>query len=243
MTPLWHLAYRLWLLGARFASLAGAVSTVAVFGELLAAPFRAISSTLFDAAEFCWDANETLLQVINLWNDLRYGNLINDVLDRVFWRWSQLRSDPWGFVNDMVQGLFSGWAALRSDPALYIRTRLVNRWPDLGPLFTDPLTWLRTRLEYNLGLGVGFFADPLGAIKRWVYERYPVLKGLFETPTFWLRGQLTERLGVDRDFLDSPRAWVWRQVREAIEDYAADYIEWVVGVASDLIKRAWSARV
>ena len=243
MTPLWDLAYRLWLLGARFASLAGAVSTVAVFGELLAAPFRAISSIFFDAANLCWDANETLLQVVNLWNDLRYGGLINDVLDRVFWRWSQLRTDPQGFVNDMVQGLFSGWAALRSDPALYLRNRLIDRWPDLGPLLKDPLTWLRTRLEYNLGLGVGFFADPLGAIRSWLYQRYPVLWGLFESPSTWLRSMLTVRMGVDVDLLDNPTAWVWTHVRESVERYAASYIDWIVDVAADLINRAWSTRV
>jgi hypothetical protein len=219
------------------------VSIVAVFGELLASPFRAISSTLFDAAEFCWDANETLLQVINLWNDLRYGNLINDVLDRVFWRWSQLRSDPWGFVNDMVRGLFPGWDSLRADPALYIRNRLTGRWPDLSPLFADPLTWLRTRLEYNLGLGVGFFADPLGAIRRWLYERYPVLWGLFESPTTWLRSMLTVRMGVSVDLLDNPRAWVWRQFKEAVEAYAWSEIEWLLGTLGDLIEKSWDMRV
>ena len=239
MTPLWHLAYRLWLLGARFASLAGAVSMVAVFGELLASPFRAISSALFEAADFCWDANEVLLQIISLWNDLRYGTLINDVLERVFWRWSQLRTDPQGFVNDMMQGLFPGWTALRSDPALYLRNKLIDRWPDLGPLLRDPLTWLRTRLEYNLGLGVGFFADPLGAIRSWLYQRYPVLWGLFESPSTWLRSMLTVRMGVDVDFLDNPTVWVWRHVTVAVEDYAAAQIEWVVGIAADLISRAW----
>lgn len=243
MTPLWHLAYELWKLGYQFTGLGAKVRVVAVFGELLATPFLAIASILFDAADFCWDANEVLLQVINLWNDLRYGNLINDVLDRVFWRWSQLRTDPWGFVNDMVRGLFSGWDSFRADPALYIRTRLVNRWPDLGPLFSDPRGWLRTTLEYNLGLGVGFFSDPLGAIRSWLYQRYPVLWGLFESPSTWLRSMLTVRLGVDVDLLDNPTAWVWRHIMESVERYAVSYVDWIVGVVADLVNRAWSVRV
>jgi hypothetical protein len=237
------LAYELWKIGARFAQLAGVVSVVAVFGELLAGPFRAIAGFFFDAANFCWDANETLLDLINLWNQLRWGTLINDVLDRVFWRWHQLRTDPWGFVNDMVRGLFWDWDSFRADPALYIRNRLTGRWPDLGPLFADPVSWLRTRLEYNLGLGVGFFADPLGAIRRWLYERYPILWGLFESPTTWLRSMLTVRMGISTDLLDNPTRWVWERTMDGVERYAASRVDWLVSIAADLINRAWSVRV
>lgn len=243
MTPLWRLAYQLWMLGFNFTALAARVSLVAVFGDLLAEPFRTVASVLFDAANFCWEADGVLLGLIAFWNDLRYGNLINDLLQRVFWRWSQLRTDPYGFVNDMVAGLFPGWGAFRADPATYIRNRLIDRWPELGPLLRNPLDWLRTRLEYNLGLGAGFFSDPLGAIKGWFYNRYPSLRNFFEDPGYWLRTQLRTRWGVDLDLLDDPTAWAWRRLIDSVERYAVTYLDWLLRIVADLANRAWTTKV
>ena len=243
MTPLWRLAYQLWMLGFNFTALAARVSLVAVFGDLLAEPFRTVASVLFDAADFCWEANGVLLDVVNLWNDLRYGNLVNDLIQRVFWLWSWLRSDPWGFVNEMVAGLFPGWDSLRADPATYIRDRLINRWTYLGPLLRTPLEWLRTRLEDNLGLGLGFFDDPLGAIRVWFYDTYPSLDGLFESPGYWLRTQLRARWGVDLDLLDDPTAWAWRRLIDSVERYAVTYLDWLLRIVADLANRAWTTKV
>lgn len=242
MTPLWELAYELWLLGTQFTALQARVLGVAVFGDLLAIPFGAIAHILYTASARCFDADRLLLDLQRFWHDLQWGYLINDLISRVFWWWDRLRSDPRGFVNDWISDLFPGWGHFRSDPRGYILDRIYDWYPELREFLRDPWGWLRVALEWRLGLGSGFFADPLGNIVGRIYARYPELQGAFADPTGWLRDQLVWRLGIEREFLDDPRAWVWEQLRYSIERNLQAHLHWLVGVVAETVSNVWGMK-
>lgn len=241
--PLWDLARALWDLGARCTSIAVYLAPIFVLGQHLTPRFLQLASLFFRAAAFTWDANRALIQT-QIWiNRIRWEGGINDLIRAVFGWWDQLRRTPWIFVSEMIVRVWPSWRRFYQDPGGFVLGKITDRYPELRKLLNDPWDWIRQAIEIRLGLGAGFFADPLRHIKRWIYQTYPQLKGLFDYPHKWIRRQLIERFGLDPDLLDDPTAWAWKMITRSIERYLQSRLDWLIRIVAETVKNVWVMRV
>ena len=243
ITPLFDLAYRFWRVGAKFLTLGGSISGVFIIGEYLAWPFMTLSTIFFEAASLTWDADTLLRDIRRFVVDLRDGSLINDLIRRFFWWWDRFRADPYGFINDVINHLFPWWWSFRTNPRQFVHDRINELWPEWNWFRLHPTAWLKYKIETNLGLGIGFFDDPVFWIKRRIYERWPFLSPFFDDPGYWLKLWIAYRLGLGADFFDDPAFWVWRRLQFALDRFLEQNLEWLVNLVSRTLNAIWTTKL
>jgi len=167
-TGLWGLGFRFELIALRFDKLDNDTKDVWLLGKWLSYSFYAIGYYFFAARDLVWSADDSLVDAISWIKGITDGNVIVDILERLWYEFRYLKADPIGWV----------------------RTKIDQVSGELRFLRTDPYGWMRSRLY----LAIPAFYSILGNSGWWVYskltERYPELGAFIRNTTGFIRDKI-----------------------------------------------------
>lgn len=123
----------------------------------------------------------------------------------------------WSYLRDRFPIL----AQIVRNPRGWVRDRIDELWPDFGQIRRSPGLWLLVKAGADIARASHFKRRPWAWFIWKFRKEHPPLDALLERDTRWL----------------------FRWVREAIDDYLDDHIEWLIETGGRVLNIIWTSKV
>lgn len=219
-----------------FFRISDTIGGVPFLGQYLRWPFEWIGDQLETAALAVWLFAERYKGVTDFVGDLLSGQLLSELLGRLWWDWRTFIDDPAGYVIDIIADYWPEIALLLTDPGSLIEGWLWERVPWLYELLDDPWGWLAGVIEPHWPEWSRFVADPGATIGEWLDERYPGVWQFLSDPDGWLKERIYDLTGLETAFWDDPVGWVRDYVIEHRDTHVENSRAWLYATGERLVR-------
>jgi len=206
--------------------------------------FLGIKSTVYNLMDKCLDIRWDLYEF-----RLKYGNLIEAMLDRV----------SRGEVLSAVDLVWPDFYWFRVDPGGMIRWWLTQGVPGLDNLLSDPGGWLQEAFDwFTPGLS-RFIRNPQGWLESWlmdtapilyyvvrgewgfvneaIYQMHPWARYIFDDWREWLRFRVGDILGVEYRFWFDPVGYIKELVIEYRDEWVRHSVGWIQEIGEHVLSQ------
>jgi hypothetical protein len=218
------------VIASRFYTLYEDIRDVWMLGKWLAWPFYYLSSYFNNARDKCWEADQDLVFAITWVKGLIEGNLIADILERIWYEFTLLRNDPVGWVKAKIDQVSGELRYLRLDPLGWIQSRLYFAFPIFYTLLGNSGWWIYSKLNERYPEVGSFIRDTWGYLKSRIINIFFWARELDINPSTAVIGWINNRIGWFWSFVNSPSVFVYERLKRRNYDInllLTNPIQWV----------------
>lgn len=213
-TGLWGLGFRFELIGLRFEDLRNDIADIWLLGVWLSYPFYAIGYYFFAARDLVWQADNSLVYAISWIKGITEGNVIVDILERLWYEFAYLKADPIGWVRTKIDQVSGELRFLRTDTYGWMRSRLYFAFPAFYNILGNSGWWVYTRLNERYPEFGQFIGNTWGYIRDTVLGLFWWARELEANPAQMIINRISGYAGWFWSFLGNPRQFIVDRLSE-----------------------------
>jgi len=179
-----------------------------LIGKWLSWPFWFLSVYFNVARDKSWEADQDLVYAITWVKGLVDGNVIGDILEKIWFEFSFLKRDPIGWVRAKIDEVSGELRFLRLDPMGWMRSRVYFAFPVFHSLLGNSGWWVYNELNKRYPEIGSFIRDTWGFIRGKVLSLFWWARELETNPTRMIIDRINAQVGWFWSFMQNPSDFI-----------------------------------
>jgi hypothetical protein len=229
-TAMWGMALRFQVISSRFNSLYENTRDIWLIGLHLSWPFYLLSTYFTKIANFCFQVDDKLVNVISWVKGIVEGDTLRQLLESLSFDLRYLLRDPFGWFLYRLDDISIIYRQLRDDPYGFIKNKLFASLPIFWDIIYNTRNWLFEKLREMSGDLVWFISNPFDYLRYALSALYNWFYLLDLDPVSAIIDWLSGRIWWFRDFLYNPSNRIIQFIRDynwELSEFISNPIRWV----------------
>lgn len=220
----------------RLGFLADGIKDIPIIGPLFFPTVDTLAIVIDDISLLVHEFEPQYLAVLAFVRDITGLTLLNDLIQRAFFEWNELRYTPRAWFHRKLIRVWPDYELFVNDPARMIEGWLTDRWFGLWDIIHDATGWVYEQLVTLWPAFRGFRDNPAYWVETWLVSRRPEFGRWLYYPQGWLKDTIIDILGLGEFDWNDPWGyitWQWKRKIEARHPY---YVNWIYDFGEHLLR-------